>query len=137
MSGENWKELASLEALMFRQIEIKNERAKLLEESQTNNAKIEKILRENEMNFHSAVLNDNFEVRAEIKHDRKKVFEKEKMAGDLDITPGATQKKDVLINLTEKQQLTLDRFKTYFSYEPYTNLSVRRVKIRKPKNKKR
>lgn len=134
--SENWKELASLESLMFRQIEIKNEKANLLEESRQNTAKIERILRENEMNFHSAVMDENFEVRAEIKDDRKKVFEKEQMADDLGISPGSTVKKDVLINLTEKQQLTLDKFKSYFSFEPKTSLSIRKIKIKKGKNKR-
>lgn len=135
--SEKWQDLASLESLMFRQIEIKSERANLLEESRRNDAKIMRILRENEMNFHSAVMDENFEVRAEIKDDRKKIFEKEQMADDLGISPGATVKKDVLINLTEKQQLTLEMFKRYFSFEPKTALLVKKVKIKKAKGKKK
>lgn len=133
MSGEKWKDLASLESLMFRQVEINWTRAQLLEEKKNNNAKIMRILRENEMNFHSANLDENFEIRVEIKDDRTKVFEKEQMADDLGISPGSTTQKEVLINLTEKQQLTLEQFKRYFNWEPNTKLVVKKVKIKKPK----
>jgi hypothetical protein len=136
MSGD-WKELASLESLMFRQIEIKNTRATLLEESRKNDYKIEQILRNNGMDQHIAKLDDNFEIKATIKQDRKKVFEKEKMADDMGVTPGATQKKDFLINKTEKGELTLDQFKKYFSWIPTVSLSVRKVKIKKPKKSKK
>lgn len=133
MSGEKWKDLASLESLMFRQVEINWTRAQLLEEKKNNNAKIMRILRDNEMNFHSANLDENFEIRVEIKDDRTKVFEKEQMADDLGISPGSTTQKEVLINLTEKQQLTLEQFKRYFNWEPNTKLVVKKVKIKKPK----
>lgn len=134
---EKWKELASLESLMFRQIEIAGIRKELLEEKQRNDARIERILRENDMDFHSARMDENFHVVAQIKEDRKKVFEKERMADDLGISPASTQQKDVLINLTEQQKLTLDRFKKYFSWEPSSKLSVTKKKIKKPKKQKK
>lgn len=134
---EKWKELASLESLMFRQVEIAGIRKELLEEKQRNDARIERILRENDMDFHSARMDENFHVVAQIKEDRKKVFEKERMADDLGISPASTQQKDVLINLTEQQKLTLDRFKKYFSWEPSSKLSVTKKKIKKPKKQKK
>lgn len=135
--SEEWKELASLESLMFRQLEIKETRAALLEEKKKNDYKIEKILRDNNMNQHIAKLDENFEIKATIKEDRKKVFEKEKMADDMGVTAGATQKKDFLINMAEKGELTLEQFKKYFSWEPSVALSVRKVKLRKPRKSKR
>lgn len=130
-------EMVELEKLMFRQLEIKELRAKLLLEKQTNDYKIEKILRDSNTNQHIAKFDDNFELKATIKEDRQKVFEKDKMADDLKVTPSSTQKKDFLINMTEQGKLTLAIFKRYFHYEPTTKLSVRKVKISKPKNKRK
>lgn len=135
--AEDWKELASLEGLMFRQVEIKNIQAGLREEKKTNDYKIEKILRDNSMNQHIVKLDDENEIKATIKEDRKKVFEKEKMADDLGVTPGKTQQKDFLINKTEKGELTLEQFKRYFSWLPTVSLSVRKVKAKKPKRQRR
>lgn len=135
--AEDWKELASLEALMFRQVEIKNIQADLRDEKKLNNYKIEKILRDNDMNQHIVNLDENHEIKATIKEDRKKVFEKERMADDMGVEPSATQKKDFLVNMAEKGKLTLEQFKRYFSWEPTVNLSVRKVKLKKGKKKRR
>lgn len=129
-------DLAKLESLMFRKLEIKDTRAKLLLESQTIDYKVRQILEEAGMNEHIAKFDDNFELKATIKQDRSKVFEKEKMADDLGVTPSSTQKKDFLINMTEKGKLTLNKFKEYFHYEPSVKLSIRKVKIKKPRRKK-
>lgn len=127
---------AKLEAMMFRQVEIKDARAGMLEEYQLNNVKIRQLLQDANMNEHIAKFNENFELKATIIQDRQKVFDKEKLADDLGVSPSSTQKKDVLINLTEKGKLTLDKFKEYFHFEPTIKLSVRKVKIKKPRKKK-
>jgi hypothetical protein len=128
-------DFAKLEAMMFRQIEIKDARAGMLEESQLNNIKILQLLQEANMNEHIAKFNENFELKATIIQDRQMVFDKEKLADDLGVSPSSIQKKDVLINLTEKGKLTLDKFKEYFHSEPTIKLSVRKVKIKKSRKK--
>lgn len=135
MSAE-LKNLINLETLMFRQLEIASLRSKLSDEKKINDYKIEKILKDNDMNQHIAKLDENYEVKASLKHNTKKVFEKEKMADDLGVTVGATQKKDFLINKAEKGELTLEQFKRYFSWVPSIVLSVRKVKVKKPRKTK-
>jgi hypothetical protein len=129
-------DFAKLEAMMFRQLEIKHTRAALQEESQLNDTKIRQMLREANMNQHIAKYDENHELKATIVEDRQKMFDKDQMAKDLGVEPSATGRKDFLINMTEKGKLTLDKFKKYFYYEPTVKLSLKKVKVTKGRQKK-
>lgn len=135
--SEQWQEIAKLESLMFRQMEIKGEREKLKDESERNVALISKILQDTNTNMHFAKFNEDYQIKAEIKGNRKSVFNKEQMAEDMNVAPSATQKKDFLINMTEQRKLTLQKFKGYFESIPGETLSIRKVKIKKPKKNKK
>jgi hypothetical protein len=135
-TDERTVDFAKLEAMMFRQLEIKHTRAALLEESQLNDTKIRQMLREANMNQHIAKYDENYELKATIVEDRQKMFDKDQMAKDLGVEPSATGRKDFLINMTEKGKLTLDKFKEYFYYEPTVKLSLKKVKLKKGRQKK-
>ena len=128
--------LATLESLMFRQLEIKREMASLKDEKTANNLKILNILKESNMNYYTAKFDEHHELKVEIKENNKKRFEKERLATDLGATSmSAATRKDFLINMAEQGKLTLKKFNQYFYFENETSLSIKKVKLKKAKSR--
>jgi hypothetical protein len=127
---------AKLESRMFRFLEITQIQTSLKEEKSNLKEQIAEMLQEEGLSHHTALFDENHELKVTVTPGTKKVFEKEKMADDLGVTTASTQKKDFLINMTEQGKLTLDRFKRYFHQEPNVKFSLRKVKKKKKKVKK-
>jgi hypothetical protein len=127
---------AKLESHMFRMFEITKIQANLKEEKSNLKEIMVDMLREEGLSHHTALFDEHYELKVKVTPGTKKVFEKEKMAEDLGVTTASTQKKDFLINMTEKGKLTLSQFKRYFHQEPNANFSIRKVKKKKSKVKK-
>lgn len=126
---------AKLESRMFRLLEISQIQASLKDEKSNVKEWITEQLQEEGLSHYTALLNESHELKVTITPGTVKVFEKEKMADDLGVTTASTQKKDFLINMTEKGRLTLDQFKKYFHQEPNVKFSIRKIKKKKTKRK--
>lgn len=129
-------DFAKLESLMFERMDLKNEQERIKERKQSVEIQMQRILKENRLDEHRTNYDEHRDIRVQLKDRDKKIFEKERMATDLNIAESATVKKDVLINMTEQGKLNVRTFKEYFHKEPEEKVSLRLLKKKKPKKKK-
>lgn len=120
--------IATTERQMVKLWENKKQIDKLKEENDAIQDSIIRDFREMGISNHQVVLDEHYSVKVSVNPIQKKKFDKEKFATDLGIAESDAGSKDLLIKMTEKGKLTLQKFKTYFYREEDSNFMVRRIK---------